>query len=90
MHNEADNAHIVVGSDAVLTVAGTYQKLGIYCDGVNVFFYNNGVLLADSTTLAAASFPTDEEMAFYMGIMGAVSAADVDIHVDWVRIAQEY
>lgn len=90
VHNNTDTAHIVVGSDAVLTVAGAYQKIGIYCDGINVYFYNNGVLLADSTTLAAASFPVGDPMAFYMGVMGGVDAADVDINVDWVRIAQEY
>ena len=90
MYTTSSTADDTVGADAVTVVAETYQKLGIYCDGTTVFFYADGVLLADSVLLSDSNFPTDEEMALYIGVMGGVDADDVATHVDWVRVAQEY
>ncbi len=79
-----------VGGDVVLAVAGTFQKLGIYCDGATVYFYNNGSRLADSVALTAVDFPNAIELALYIGVQGAVGDATVYIDVDWARIAQEW
>ena len=79
-----------VATGGVVTEAATFIKLGIYCDGTTVYFYSNGVRLADSVLLTATDFPDTEEMALYIGVMGAVGNATVYIDVDWVRIAQEW
>ena len=82
---------VVLGSgDNVTVTAGTFVKLGIYCDGTTVFFYADGVRLADSVLLTATDFPDGEEMALYIGVMGGVSAENGIVDVDWVRIAQEW
>ena len=69
-------------------VTTVYQKLGMYCDGVTVYFYVNGVLLADSIALTATDVPDGEELAFYFGI-GSVDGADCAASIDWIRVAQE-
>jgi hypothetical protein len=81
-----DGTAVSATADVIVTTVMT--KLGIYCDGTTVFFYADGVLLADSVTLATAGFPDGEEMALYLGT-GSVDAADCVLGVDWVRVAQE-
>ena len=89
MFNNSDAGHITVGTDAVTIVAGAMKKIGMYCDGTNVYFYADGVRLADSTTLATTSFPVSQEMAFYFSmVMG--HGDDASINIDWVKFAQEY
>lgn len=89
VYNTAAGGGTTLKGDAITVVADTYVKVGIYCDGTTVYFYKDGVLLADSVTLATANFPNGEEMAFYMGIMNAHDD-DGSVSIDWVRIAQEY
>ena len=87
--NNSDTGYITVGSDAVTIVAGAMKIIGIYCDGTNVYFYADGVRLADSTTLATTSFPVSQELAFYFSmVMGHGDTASMNI--DWVKFAQEY
>lgn len=81
---------VILGSDAVTIVAGAFIKLGIYCDGTTVYFYADGVRLADSVLLTATDFPDAIELALYICVMGAVGDATGYIDVDWVRIAQEW
>lgn len=90
MYTTSGTVDDTVKADAVTVVATAWQKLGIYCDGTTVFFYADGVLLADSIVLSDSNFPTDEEMALYIGVMGSVNNEDVATNVDWVRVAQEY
>lgn len=78
-----------VSATADVIVTTVYAKLGIYCDGETVYFYADGVLLADSVTLATAGFPDGEEMAFYFAL-GNVDGADTVCGIDWVRVAQEH
>ena len=81
---------VVLGSDAVTIAATTFVKLGIYCDGTTVYFYANGVRLADSVLLTATDFPDAIELALYIGVMCDAAEADIYVDVDWVRIAQEW
>ena len=90
MYTTSGSADDTVGADAVTVVAAAWQKLGIYCDGATIFFYADGVLLADSVSIADSNFPDGEEMALYLGVLGGVDADDVAINVDWVRVAQEF
>ena len=83
------SAAAVVSATAGTIVISTWHKLGIYCDGTTAYYYIDGVQLADTALLATATFPTDEEMAFYFGI-NAASATTIVNSIDWVRIAQEY
>jgi len=87
VHNIAVGGHTQVADAAVDVVANVYNHLGIYCDGTTVYFYNNGVVLDDSVLVAAANFPIDQKMAFYVGLMLGHSTA-ASQKIDWVRIAQ--
>lgn len=80
---------VTVGADAVTMAANTFKKIGIYCDGATVYFYADGIRLADSVALSATDFPDGEEMAFYAGLMlGHADTASIEL--DWVAIAQSY
>jgi hypothetical protein len=81
---------IEIGADAVTLAAATWTKIGMYCDGTTLSFYQDGVLLADSVLIGATDFPIDEEMAFYAECMCGAAGADATMTLDWVRIAQEY
>ena len=81
---------IEVGADAAELGANTYTKIGMYCDGTTLSFYQDGVVLADSVAIGATDFPIDEEMAFYISLMVGAAGATSTVTVDWVRIAQEY
>ena len=88
-YNTASGGHTVLSATAGVITLNTFHKLGIYCDGTTVFFYIDGVRLADSVALSAANFPDGEEMAFYFGIVAA-SATTIIQSIDWVKFAQEY
>ncbi len=77
-----------VSATAGTIAADTWKKLGIYCDGTTVYFYLDGVLLADSVTLATADFPDGEEMCFYLAGTSGATAGNSVISIDWVKIAQ--
>jgi len=77
-----------VSATADVIVTTVMAKLGIYCDGVTIFFYADGVLLANSVTLATANVPDGEELALYFAT-GSVDADDCVLGIDWVRVAQE-
>ncbi len=77
-----------VSATADVIVTAVMTKLGIYCDGVTVFFFADGVQLGDSVLLTAGNFPNGEELAFYLGT-GSVDGEDCILGVDWVRVAQE-
>ncbi len=81
-------AHTEVATDAATVAADTFTKIGLYCDGTTVFFYQNGTQ-GTGVTIATADFPDGEEMAFYISLMlGHGDTASVS--VDWVAIAQAY
>jgi hypothetical protein len=81
---------IEIGADAVTLEADTYTKIGMYCDGTTLTFYQDGVALADTVLIAATDFPIDQEMAFYIALMVGAAGADSTVTVDWVSIAQQY
>lgn len=89
-HNTASGggSSVLSATAGVITI-NTYHKLGIYCDGTTIFFYIDGVLLADSVALTTANVPDGEEMAFYFSIMAA-SGDTISASIDWVRVAQEF
>ena len=77
-----------VSATADVIVTTVMAKLGIHCDGTTVYFFADGVLLADSVALATANFPDGEELALYLGT-GSVDGGDIVCGIDWVRVAQE-
>ncbi|HQE30331.1 MAG TPA: hypothetical protein PL151_21480, partial [Phycisphaerae bacterium] len=74
-------------ADAHVSVADTYVKLGIYCDGTSVYFYVNGVQVGDALALTTAGVPDDQAMAFYFVLMN-VGGETAEAAIDWVHIAQ--
>ena len=88
--NTAGGGAAVVNADQATLVANTYTKLGIYCDGSAVTFYQDGVALALATTTATAEFPDGEELALYIENMCGGAGTVGVLTPDWVRIAQEY
>lgn len=69
-------------------VADTYVKIGLYCDGVNVFFYVNNVL-KKTLPISTTYFPDGEEMAFYAALTNK-GGGDAMLNIDWVRLACEF
>jgi hypothetical protein len=78
----------VHAADAATIVADTFTKLGVYCDGTYVYFYQDGVQIGTKVALSATNFPNGEEMALYF-VIGAAHADTCSVAVDWIRIAQE-
>lgn len=77
-----------VAAAAATIEADTFTKIGLYCDGTTVWFYQNGAM-GTGITIATADFPDGEEMAFYAALMlGHADTASIDL--DWVAIAQAY
>ncbi len=82
---------VTVGADAIVTEADTYVKVGMYFDGSVLYFYKNGVRLADSKTIPSAAgtdFPNDVALAPIIAIM-AGHGDTCSANVDWIRCAQE-
>jgi len=88
-HNVATGGHTVLSATAGVITINTWHKLGMYCDGITVYFFIDGVQLADTVAVNGTNFPAGEEMGFYFGIVAA-SADTIVSSIDWVRIAQEY
>jgi hypothetical protein len=87
VHNTAGGGgETILAADSGTFAADTFTKLGIYCDGTTIFFYQDGTLLT-SVALSATNVPDGEEMALYIVLAGAhgdtCSAA-----IDWIKIAQ--
>lgn len=82
---------VTVGADAVAVVADTYVKIGMYFDGSRLYFYKNGVQLADSKAIsgtAGTDFPSDINLGVCIGMM-AGDGADFSMNLDWVKVFQE-
>lgn len=88
-YNTAAGGGSTLSATAGTITINTYHKLGMYCDGTTIYFYIDGVRLADTLALATANVPDGEEMAFYFSIMAA-SGDTISASIDWVRIAQEH
>ncbi len=80
---------VTVDAAAATLEADTFTKIGIYCDGTTVRFYQDGIQTA-SDLIADTDFPDGEEMAFYIAVMDGPGAEDMSISVDWVALAQAY
>ncbi len=77
-----------VAAAAATIEADTFTKIGMYCDGTSVWFYQDGIQ-GTGITIATADFPDDIEMGFYAALMlGHGDAASISL--DWVAIAQAY
>jgi hypothetical protein len=86
VHNLNGGADVTVKADAVTLVALTWKKVGMYFDGTDVYFYADGVVLADKCDPADANFPDEQLMAPAFGINNAESAVN-QAYIDWWRLA---
>lgn len=77
-----------VAAAAATVAADTFTKIGMYCDGTTVWFYQNGAM-GTGVTIATADFPDGEEMAFYAGVMAGHGDL-CSVSLDWVALAQAY
>lgn len=90
VHNTASGGGVTtLEGDALATAlaADTYTKLGIYCDGTTIFFYQDGTLL-NSVALSATNVPDGEELCFYFA-MTSSGGDDIVMEVDWLKLAQQ-
>lgn len=91
IYNEEGGTDRVVNADLIqMTTANAFRKIGMYCDGQTITYYADGVALAGTTDLSDIEFPAGEEMTFYICLLCGDTAADQNLQVDWVRLAQEY
>ena len=72
-----------------MPVAAEWDKLGLYCDGVTVFAYHDGVLV-DSILIGAADMPLGEELGMYLLFRNGGTATEFKGSIDWWRLAVEY
>lgn len=82
---------VTVGADAITTVADTFVKVGMYFDGSVLYFYKDGIKLADSKTIPSAAgtdFPNDVNLGPILAIM-AGHGDTCSVSIDWIRVAQE-
>lgn len=86
IHNLSGGADVTVKADAVTLVALTWKKVGMYFDGTDVYFYADGVVLADKCDPADTNFPDEQLMAPMLGINNAESAVN-QAYIDWWRLA---
>jgi hypothetical protein len=90
VHNTASGGGIsVVSATAGTVAADTWTKVGLYCDGTRVYFFQDGTLLADSVALTATNFPDGEEMALYFALVPGSGGGDCTASIDWFKVAQE-
>jgi len=80
---------VAAATDAVTLAATTWTKVGMYCDGTTVRFYQNGSQVG-SDLIADTDFPDGEEMAFYAALMCGAAGSDATMTLDWVALAQAY
>lgn len=93
VYNTSGGTAVIVKADAVTNVAATYGKLGVYCDGYSVYWYHNGVPIANCDVrhpvpITTSGFPDDEEMAVQLSV-ACSSAAAAGMLVDWAKGAME-
>lgn len=90
VHGDGTGEAVVAGAAVAVPVASEWDKLGLYCDGVTVFAYHDGVLV-DSVLLAASDMPLGEELGMYLLLKnGDVAPAEHKGAIDWWRLAVEY
>ncbi len=90
VHGDGTGEAVVAGADVVTPTASVFNKLGLYCDGVTVFAYGDGVLV-DSILIGASDMPLGEELGMYLLFRnGNVGAVEHKGSIDWWRIAVEY
>lgn len=88
VHNTAGGGgETILAADQGTLAAATFTKLGIYCDGTTIYFYQDGVQLS-SVALSAANVPDGQEMALYI-VHANAHADDASSAIDWVKIAQQ-
>jgi len=80
---------VTAQADAATLVATTWTKVGMYCDGTTVWFYQNGTVIGKDL-IADTDFPDGEEMAFYAALMCGAAGSDATMTLDWVALAQAY
>lgn len=89
VHGDGSGEAVVAGDGLVVPVADEWDKLGMYCDGVTVFAYHDGVLI-DSVLLAASDMPLDEHLAMYFMVKNGGTSTEFKASIDWWRLAVEY
>lgn len=95
VHRTAGQALTTVQDDIETLVAATWYKLGWIFDpdapaAKRIRFFNDGVEQSSyvtATALAAATFPSGEEMGILMGIKNGTTTI-TRLDVDWVRFLQ--
>ena len=88
VHGDGTGEAIVAGAGVAVPVASEWDKLGLYCDGVTVFAYHDGVLV-DSILLSASDMPLNEELAMYFMVKNG-ETVEHKASIDWWRLAVEY
>lgn len=88
VHGDGADEAVVAGAAVAVPVAAEWDKLGMYCDGVTVFAYHDGVLV-DSVLLSASDMPLGEELAMYFMLKNGTTATYTG-SIDWWRLAVEY
>jgi len=88
VHGDGAGEAVVAGAAVAVPVAAEWDKLGLYCDGVTVFAYHDGVLV-DSVLLSASDMPLGEELAMYFMLKNGTTATYTG-SIDWWRLAVEY
>ncbi len=90
VHGDGTGEAVVAGADVVTPTASAFNKLGLYCDGVTVFAYGDGVLV-DSILLSASDMPLGEELGMYLLFRnGDAGPGEHKGAIDWWRLAVEY
>jgi len=82
-----------VKTTAQTMVAGTWYRLGVYCDGTRVTWFVNGLPITSTAIvhpvpITRANFPDGEELAAYIQIQATTTTA-VSVDVDWANWAME-
>lgn len=86
---------VVTNTDVGTLVAATYIKLGMKFEprrGNVLSFYINGVKQSNTKTIPNATgtdFPADVALGWAIAMFVGSAASDNELHVDWVRVAQE-
>lgn len=81
-----DSGAIVTLAAAAAVPDVNFHKLGMHFDGTTVYFYYDGVVLADSVLPAATNFPLDLLLGPCFGMNNSAAAAASN-KIDWWRMA---
>lgn len=83
---------VTVAANAKTIVADTYQKLGMYFDGLQTLsFWVDGIQLADTKTIpddTGTDFPADVGLGLCLAVLNATGSTPGNTTVDWWRAAQ--